>query len=65
MTWKAGEVVPTGVEAARRRLTEAEVQAGCRPEPFTKREWRAMRRATEGYARNLGIPDTIRLPRPT
>lgn len=65
MTVQAGDLVPTGVEALRRRLTMAEARAGGIPEPFTPREWRAMRRATERYARELGIPDTIRLPRPT
>ncbi|GAB1340896.1 hypothetical protein [Gemmatimonas sp.] len=65
MTGKAGDIVPTGVEAQRRRLTDAEACAGAKPEPFTPREWRAMRRATARYARDLGIPDTIRLPRPT
>lgn len=36
----------TGTGRDRRRLTEAEAQAGIPPEPFTRMEWAAMYVAT-------------------
>ncbi len=60
---RSGDRVETGVDGQRRRLTEAEAQAGGLPTPFTSREWRALRRATLAYAHELGVPDTIRAPR--
>ena len=35
----SGQRLATGTGAARRRLTEAEAQAGCLPELMTKAEW--------------------------
>ena len=63
MTVRSGDRVPTGVEQSRRALTEEEAKGGGLPDPFTPREWRAMRRATQQYAEALGIPDVIRVPR--
>lgn len=37
---------PTGTGPQRRRLTDAEAQAGIAPEPFTRAEWAAMAQAT-------------------
>lgn len=37
---------PTGTGPQRRRLTDAEAQAGIAPEPFTREEWAAMHEAT-------------------
>ena len=37
----SGTKIATGTGAARRRLTEAEAQAGCLPERMTAAEWTA------------------------
>lgn len=39
---RSGDRIPTGTGAARRRLTQAEAEAGGVPEPFTDVEWAAM-----------------------
>jgi hypothetical protein len=39
---RSGQRIPTGTGAARRRLTQAEAEAGGLPEPMTAEEWAAM-----------------------
>ena len=50
---RSGDRIPTGTGAARRRLTQAEAEAGGLPEPMTAEEWEAMynasRRLHNGY----------------
>ena len=49
----SGQRLATGTGASRRRLTEAEAQAGCLPERMTAAEWTAAHVATQRYATRL------------
>ena len=45
---RSGDRIATGTGAARRRLTQAEAEAGGLPERFTAEEWQAMALASGG-----------------
>jgi len=45
---RSGDRIATGTGPDRRRLTQAEAEAGGLPEPFTKDEWAAMAQASRG-----------------
>lgn len=46
MRVKSGDRIDTGTGKERRRLTLEEAQAGGKPTPFTKDEWRDLRDAS-------------------